>query len=251
MLRLKIYVFMNRFKLVMWLCSLHVCCPSWALRPGLPPADRRMARRQDQQNAARDEYLLNLFRRADQNCTHQVEPAPQNCQQDAWGGQGPAMTARSSQQLMGQPSARPSFNLPGYPAHGPLPVRGNPSSAGSQEPHKVDAAGSGAIQSMLPNEGSILNPAKVWHLPCAKVSAMHGQAGHAQQIKRRASVLGMAGPRRVRCPTSLGWLQRGQSRASLACRSSPRLESRPMQPSGRGYWSTWRPLWRTSTICTA
>ena len=142
---------------------LHVCCPSKPLTRGLHPADRRMARNQEQQKAARDEYLLNLFRRADQNCTHQVEPA----QQDAWGGQGPGMTGRSPQQLVGQAPARPSSNLPGYLAHGPLPVHGNPSSAGSQEPHKVDAAGSGAIQSMLPSAGSVLNPAKVWQLPCA------------------------------------------------------------------------------------
>ena len=188
----------------MGLYSPHVCCPSRPLRPGLHPADRRMARTQEQQNAARDEYLLNLFRRADQNCTHQVEPA----QQDAWGGQGPGTTGRSPQQLTGQALARPSFNLPGYPAHGLLPVHGNPSSAGSQEPHKVDAAGSGAIQSMLPSAGSVLNPAKVWHLACAtRLSHVLGQAGHAQQVERYASVMLMVGPCRVCCLICPGWLR--------------------------------------------
>ena len=33
---------------------------------------------------------------------------------------------------MGQNDARPMFNLPGYPAHGPLPVHGNPAGATSQ-----------------------------------------------------------------------------------------------------------------------
>ena len=106
-----------------------------------------------QADAARDEYLLNLFRRADQNCTHQMQPT--QGQPNGWAGQnamnrasqqsGLSMANRTPQQsgmqqsvtqqsgmIMGQNDARLMVNLPGYPAHGPLPVHGNPAGAGSQ-----------------------------------------------------------------------------------------------------------------------
>ena len=122
-------------------------------------ADQKQARGQQMQaDAARDEYLLNLFRRADQNCTHQMQPT--QGQPSGWSGQnainrapqqsGMSMANRTPQQsgmqqsgmqqsgtqqsgmIMGQNDARPMFNLPGYPAHGPLPVHGNPAGATSQ-----------------------------------------------------------------------------------------------------------------------
>ena len=136
-------------------------------------ADQRQTQRrhQLQAEAARDEYLLNLFRRADQNCTHQVEPAP--WQPNGW--TAPNMASRVPQpshpqqnhpqqnQLgMGQMGARPTFNLPGYPAHGPLPLHGNPAGAGSQEPHKVDAAGSeGRLSNMVDMQEAAPGSAKV------------------------------------------------------------------------------------------
>lgn len=64
---------------------------------------------------------------------------------------------------MGQMGASPTFNLPGYPAHGPLPLHGNPASAGSQEPHKVDAAGSEVwLPNMVDMSEAALDPAKVF-----------------------------------------------------------------------------------------
>ena len=76
------------------------------------------------------------------------------------------MASRMPQQnhsSMGQAGVRPIFNLPGYPAHGPLPLQGNPASAGSQEPHKVDAAGSEGrrLPSMVDMSEAALDPAKV------------------------------------------------------------------------------------------
>ena len=118
-----------------------------------------------QAEAARDEYLLNLFRRADQNCTHQAEPT--QWQPPGW--TAPNMASRVPQQNhhgMGQMGARPTFNLPGYPAHGPLPLHGNSASAGSQEPHKVDAAGS---EGRLPNMVNMVNGSEA-ALDPAKVS---------------------------------------------------------------------------------
>ena len=143
-------------------------------------ADQRLAQRQRRQaDAARDEYLLNLFRRADQTCgapqlKHQ---GSQQWQQNGWAAQGsmagPQQQIPSSMgqngQSMGQngqhgAAGAPVFHLPGYPGHGPLAMNGNPSSAGSQEPHKVDAAGSdGRLPNILDNSESALNPGKVLH----------------------------------------------------------------------------------------
>lgn len=79
------------------------------------------------------------------------------------------MSMGQNSQSMGQngqhgAAGAPGFHLPGYPGHEPLPVNGNPSSAGSQEPHKVDAAGSdGRLPNILDNSQSALNPGKVLH----------------------------------------------------------------------------------------
>ncbi|CAL5223612.1 g6152 [Coccomyxa viridis] len=143
---------------------------SLAMRASFSDADQRQTQRRNllQVDAARDEYLLNLFRRADQNCTHQVEQAP--WQPNGW--TAPNMASRVPQPNhpqqnhlgMGQmgAGARPTFNLPGYPAHGPLPLLGNPANAGSQEPHKVDAAGSeGRLSNLVDMQEAAPDPAKI------------------------------------------------------------------------------------------
>ncbi len=138
-------------------------------------ADQRLAQRQQRQaDAARDEYLLNLFRRADQTCgaPNSEHQGPQQWQQNGWAAQGSRVGLQQHNTMsmgrnglsMGQNGAAgpPVFHLPGYPCHGPLPVNGNPSSAGSLEPHKVDAAGSdGRLPNILDNSEGALNPEKV------------------------------------------------------------------------------------------
>ena len=141
-------------------------------------ADQRLAQRQRRQaDAARDEYLLNLFRRADQTCgAPQLEhQGSQQWQQNGWAAQGSSAGLQQQNPMrigqnghsMGQngqhgAAGAPAFHLPGYPGHGQLPVNGNPSSAGSQEPHKVDAAGSdGRLSNILDNSEGALDSEKV------------------------------------------------------------------------------------------
>lgn len=160
------------------MCWYPLCHLPWVLKAvSLLCADRRMAQRQEMQDAARDEYLLKLFRRADQNCTQQVEPAAAQWQPEGWAVQG--SMARGPQQQDSMGGARPSFSLPGYPAHGPLPVHGNPANAGSQEPRKVNAAGSHALQDMMDKSNGPLDSAKVLALShtTALSAAMHPVQG--------------------------------------------------------------------------